>query len=64
MVFHLAAGPGHPVDAAGRAAMIQDTVVGTANLLEALRRSARGSSTSAARSSTATAGVRSRRRTR
>ena len=37
VVFHLAAGPGHPVDAAGRAAMVQDTVVGTANLLEALR---------------------------
>ena len=37
VVFHLAAGPGHPADAAGRAAMIQDTVVGTANLLDALR---------------------------
>jgi nucleoside-diphosphate-sugar epimerase len=37
VVFHLAAGPGHPAGAAGRAAMVQDTVVGTANLLEALR---------------------------
>ncbi len=36
-VFHLAAAPGHPGDAAARAAMLADTVAGTANLLEAVR---------------------------
>ena len=36
-VFHLAAAPGHPEDAAERAAMLADTVAGTANLLEAVR---------------------------
>lgn len=37
IVFHLAAGAGHAHDAAGREAMLADTVLGTANLLEALR---------------------------
>jgi nucleoside-diphosphate-sugar epimerase len=37
LVFHLAAGAGHPADAAARSAFLADTVVGTANLLEALR---------------------------
>jgi UDP-glucose 4-epimerase len=37
VVFHLAAGAGHAHDAAGRAAMLADTVRGTASLLEALR---------------------------
>ena len=38
VVLHLAAGAGHARDAAGRAAMVADTVLGTANLLEAVRR--------------------------
>ena len=38
VVLHLAAGAGHAQDAAGRAAMVADTLLGTANLLEALRR--------------------------
>ena len=37
LVFHLAAGAGHPSDAAARSAFLADTVLGTANLLEALR---------------------------
>jgi nucleoside-diphosphate-sugar epimerase len=37
LVFHLAAGAGHPQDAAGRSEFLADTVLGTANLLEALR---------------------------
>jgi len=37
LVFHLAAGAGHPADAAARSALLADTVLGTANLLEALR---------------------------
>jgi UDP-glucose 4-epimerase len=37
LVVHLAAGAGHAHDEAGRTAMLVDTVLGTANLLEALR---------------------------
>jgi nucleoside-diphosphate-sugar epimerase len=37
VVVHLAAGSGHPTDAGERARMLEDTVLGTANLLEALR---------------------------
>jgi nucleoside-diphosphate-sugar epimerase len=37
LVFHLAAGAGHPSDAAARTALLADTVLGTQNLLEALR---------------------------
>lgn len=37
LVFHLAAGAGHPADAAARSAFLADTVVGTQNLIEALR---------------------------
>jgi UDP-glucose 4-epimerase len=37
LVFHLAAGVGHPSDAAERTAVLADTVLGTQNLLEALR---------------------------
>jgi UDP-glucose 4-epimerase len=37
LVVHLAAGAGHAHDASGRAAMLADTVLGTANLCEALR---------------------------
>jgi nucleoside-diphosphate-sugar epimerase len=37
LVFHLAAGSGHPSDAAARTALLADTVLGTQNLLEALR---------------------------
>jgi len=38
VVLHLAAGAGHAHDAPGRAAMVADTLHGTSNLLEALRR--------------------------
>jgi nucleoside-diphosphate-sugar epimerase len=37
VVFHLAAGPGHPGDAASRTAFLADTLRGTGNLLAALR---------------------------
>jgi nucleoside-diphosphate-sugar epimerase len=37
VVVHLAAGSGHPTDTGERARMLADTVLGTANLLEALR---------------------------
>ena len=37
LVFHLAAGAGHPEDADGRTALLADTVLGTRNVLEALR---------------------------
>ncbi len=37
LVFHLAAGAGHPSDAAARSELLADTVLGTQNLLETLR---------------------------
>lgn len=37
-VFHLASSHGHPMDAAARRTMLETAVVGTANLLDALRR--------------------------
>ena len=38
VVLHLAAGAGHAHDAAGARGMVADTLLGTSNLLEALRR--------------------------